>query len=560
MKDKKNNVFLEEYENEFSYKKSKTNLNIEFNRIAFILFIFLVISIIYSIQLFHLGSLKIQNETKPLISKENYRADIIDRNGNYLVKTVSSIDIGINPIEVIDKKKLLINLKLIFPKKDYMDISNKLKKNKYFYLEKKISADNYEKIMLLGDKSIKSEEKLTRIYPQKNLFSHIIGQIDDDNKGISGLEKSFNDKLKQIKKPLQLTVDTDIQFLIREELIKFHSVFRSKGSAAILMNINNGEIISMVSYPDFDLNKRETVSDVIFINRATKGVYELGSVFKTFTVAAGLDEGLIETETEFFNLEKKLKCGKNIISEYDKKIPPNLTVEQILIRSGNIGSVRIGQKLGIDKLKLFLDKIGVLNKIDFDIEEVGEPISFKWGKCKLATVSFGHGITTTPLQLAKGYAIIANGGFEIKPSLIKKSTGNNQDRKRVIKEGVSKKINKILRKIVTTKEGTAGLANIKGYEIGGKTGTAEKAVIGGYTRKAKVNTFASIFPTSKPKYVMIVLLDEPKTSEEYIYKYKNKSGSYKGTPFNTAGWTSVEVAGKIIQKIGPILATKYIEN
>ena len=560
MSDKKNNVILEEYDNEFSYKKSKTNLNIEFNRIAFILFIFLVISIIYSIQLFHLGSLKIQNETKPLISKENYRADIIDRNGNYLVKTVSSIDIGINPIEVIDKKKLLINLKLIFPKKDYMDISNKLKKNKYFYLEKKISADNYEKIMLLGDKSIKSEEKLTRIYPQKNLFSHIIGQIDDDNKGISGLEKSFNDKLKQIKKPLQLTVDTDIQFLIREELIKFHSVFRSKGSAAILMNINNGEIISMVSYPDFDLNKRETVSDIIFINRATKGVYELGSVFKTFTVAAGLDEGLIETETEFFNLEKKIKCGKNIISEYDKKIPPNLTVEQILIRSGNIGSVRIGQKLGIDKLKLFLDKIGVLNKIDFDIEEVGEPISFKWGKCKLATVSFGHGITTTPLQLAKGYAIIANGGFEIKPSLIKKSTGNNQDRKRVIKEGVSKKINKILRKIVTTKEGTAGLANIKGYEIGGKTGTAEKAVVGGYTRKAKVNTFASIFPTSKPKYVMIVLLDEPKTSEEYIYKYKNKSGSYKGTPFNTAGWTSVEVAGKIIQKIGPILATKYIEN
>ena len=559
MSDKKNNVILEEYENKFSYKKSKTNLNIEFNRIAFIFFIFLVISIIYSIQLLHLGSLKIQNEIKPLITKKNYRADIIDRNGNYLVKTVSSIDIGINPIEVIDKKKLLINLQLIFPNKNYIEISKKLEKNKYFYLEKKITADNYEKIMMLGDKSIKSEEKLTRIYPQKNLFSHIIGQIDDDNKGISGIEKSFDQELKSIKDPLQLTVDTDIQFLIREELIKFHSVFRTKGSAAILMNVNNGEIISMVSYPDFDLNKRETVSDVNFINRATKGVYELGSVFKTFTVAAGLEEGIIKTDTEFLNLEKKLKCGKNIISEYDKKIPSNLTVEQILIRSGNIGSVRIGQKLQIDKLKLFLEKIGVLNKIDFDIEEVGEPIPFRWGKCKLATVSFGHGITTTPLQLAKGYAIIANGGYEIKPSLIK-NLENNQNPKRIIKEGVSKQINEILRKIVTTKEGTAGLANIEGYEVGGKTGTAEKAVIGGYTRKAKVNTFAAIFPTSKPKYVMIVLLDEPKTSEDYIYKYKNKSGSYKGTPFNTAGWTSVEVAGKIIQKIGPILATKYIEN
>jgi len=560
MSEKKNNVVLEEYENEFSYKKSKTNLNIEFNRIAFIFFVFLVISMIYSIQLLHLGSLKIENKTKPLITKKNYRADIIDRNENYLVKTVSSIDIGINPVEVIDKKKLLINLQLIFPNKNYINISNKLKKNKYFYLEKKISADNYEKIMSLGDKSIKSEEKLTRIYPQKNLFSHIIGQIDDDNKGISGLEKSLNERLKQVEEPLQLTVDTDIQFLIREELIKFQSVFRSKGSTAILMNVNSGEILSMVSYPDFDLNKRATVIDLNFINRATKGVYELGSVFKTFTVAAGLEEGLIETNTEFLNLEKRLKCGKNIISEYNDKIPSDLTVEQILIKSGNIGSVRIGQKLGIEKLKLFLEKIGILNKIDFDIEEVGEPIPFKWGKCKLATVSFGHGITTTPLQLAKGYAIIANGGFEITPSLIKKNSENNKSKKRIIKKGVSKQINKILRKIVSTNEGTGGFANIEGYEVGGKTGTAEKVIVGGYTRKAKINTFASIFPTSKPKYVMIVLLDEPKTSEDYIYEYKNKSGFYKGTPFNTAGWTSAEVAGKIIQRIGPILATKYIEN
>ena len=555
------NIVMEEYENEFSYKKNKSNLNIEFNRVAFIFFIFLTISIIYSIQLLHLGSLKLNiKEIKSKVNKNNYRADIIDRNGNYLVKTVSSINIGINPTEVIDKKKLLINLQLIFPEKNYSVIKKKLNKKKFFYFEKKISATNYEKIMLLGDKSIKSEEKLTRIYPQKNLFSHIIGQIDDNNKGISGIEKSFDEKLKLIKEPLKLTVDTDIQFLIREELKKFSLIFRSKGSAAILMDVNNGEVISMISYPDFNLNKREKIEDINYINRATKGVYELGSVFKTFTVAAGLDAGLIEPETEFFNLEKKLKCGKSTISEYDNKIPPNLTVEEILVRSGNIGSVRIGQKLEIERLKAFLEKIGVLKKIDFDIEEVGEPIPFKWGKCKLATASFGHGITTTPLQLAKAYAIISNGGFEIKPTLINRNFIEQKKVNRIIKKGVSEKINKILRKIVTTKEGTAGLANIKGYEVGGKTGTAEKAIIGGYTRKAKVNTFASIFPTSKPKYVLIVLLDEPKTSEEYIYKYKNKKGSFKGTPFNTAGWTSVEVAGKIIEKIGPILATKYIEN
>ena len=555
----KNNIILEEYENKFSYKKNKTNLNIQFNRIAFIFFVFLVISIIFSIQLLHLGSLKVESNIKSTLNINNYRADIVDRNGNYLAKTVSSIDIGINPVEVIDKKKLLINLQLIFPNKDYLETSKKLDENKFFYFEKKISVENYEKIMLLGDKSIKPEEKLTRIYPQANLFSHIIGQIDDDNQGISGLEKSFNNRLKQKKEPLRLTVDTDIQFLIREQLVKFNSIFRSKGAAAILMNVNSGEIISMVSYPDFDLNKREKVVDLNFINRATKGVYELGSVFKTFTIAAGLDENLIDINTQFLDLPKSISCAGQTIGEYSDKIPADLTVEEILIRSGNIGSVRIGQKLEIDKLKFFLGKIGVLNRIDFDIEEVGEPITFKWGKCKLATVSFGHGITTTPLQLAKGYSIISNGGFDIKPSLIKKDKDYNKTKKRIIKEGISEKINLILRKIVTNKEGTAGLANVDGYEVGGKTGTAQKTTLGGYSN-LKVNTFVSIFPTSQPKYVLIVLLDEPKTNSEYIYYYRDGKQPTKGTPFNTAGWTAVEVTGKIIERIGPILATKHMEN
>ena len=559
MDHKKSNIILEEYENKFSYKKSKTNLNIEFNRIAFIFFVFLVISIIFSIQLLHLGSLKQVKKVTPVSNIKNYRADIMDRNGNYLAKTVSSIDIGINPVEIIDKQKLLINLKLLFPKKNYLEIEKKIDLNKFFYFEKKISLENYEKIMLLGDKSIVPEEKLARVYPQKNLFSHIIGQIDDDNQGISGIEKSFDDRLKQKKEPLKLTVDTDVQFLVREQLIKFNTIFRSKGAAAILMNVNNGEIISMVSYPDFDLNKREKIVDLDFINRATKGVYELGSVFKTFTVAAGLDQNLIDVDTEFLDLPKSIRCAGQPIGEYSDNIPSDLTVEEILIRSGNIGSVRIGQKLEIDKLKSFLEKVGVLNKIDFDIEEVGEPYPFKWGKCKLATVSFGHGITTTPLQLAKGYSIITNGGFDIKPTLIKRDEDNIKNKNRVIKEGISEKLNLILRKIVTNKEGTAELANIDGYEVGGKTGTAQKTTLGGYSN-LKVNTFASIFPTSKPKYALIVLLDEPKTNSEYIYYYKDGKQPTKGTPYNTAGWTSVEVAGNIIERIGPILATKHIEN
>ncbi len=492
------------------------------------------------------------------ISTNNlYRADIVDRNNKYLVKTVSSIDIGISTKKVIDKKKLILNLKYIFPDKDYSSVKSKLENKNFFYFEKKISEENYEKIMQLGDKSIQPEEKLTRVYPEKNLFSHIIGQIDNDNNGISGLEKSLDEKLKKAQDPIKLTVDKDIQYLIRDELLRFNEIFSAKGSAAILMDVNNGEILSLVSLPDFDPNKREKISDVKFINRATKGVYEFGSVFKTFTLAAAFDEKIIEPQTEFIDLPKTLTCAGFPIREYDNKIPSNLTAEQILVRSGNIGSVRIGQKLGEEKFRLFLSKIGILDQIIFDIEEVGKPIKFNWGKCPLATASFGHGITTTLIQLAKAYSIIVNGGYNVHPKLIMSPKKNKKQK--ILNEEVSQKILPILRKIVTTKEGTASLANVNGYEMGGKTGTAQKSIRGGYSKK-KVNSFVSVFPTSKPKFVLAVMLDEPQTNEDYIYHYRDGSNiKYKGTPFNTAGWTTVEATGQIVEKIGPILATKYSE-
>ena len=279
--------------------------------------------------------------------------------------------------------------------------------------------------MKLGDKSIKPRESITRLYPQKNLFSHILGQIDDDNIGISGLEKSYNDDLKNRLEPLKLTVDTDIQYLIRKELEKYNEIFNAKGSAAILMDINSGDILAFTSLPDFDLNKRQQITDKNYINRVSKGVYEFGSVFKTFTIAAAIDEKLIEPETEFTDLPKTLMCAGFPIREYDQKISPNLTTEEILIKSGNIGSVKIGQKLELI-ISSLLSKIGILEKIDFDIDEVGKPLEFNWGKCPLATASFGHGITTTLIQLAKAYSIISNGGYYIEPTLIQNNNKNKE--------------------------------------------------------------------------------------------------------------------------------------
>ena len=561
MMPKKNNenLILENYENEFSYQLDKSNLNISFNRIAFIFFIFLMICFIFSIKVVFLGSLNSKLQKKEVEqTKTNFRADIIDNNGNFLAKTVNTLTIGIKPNLIINEKKLLINLQLIFPNKDFNKIKKKIKKKKYFRLEKELSQNQIERLRLLGDKSIQFEEQITRVYPQQNLFSHVLGQIDDDNNGVSGIEKFFDYELKKSNDPLKLTVDSDIQFLIREELLKAKEIFKNLGSAAILMNVNNGDILSLISLPDFDLNKRENIQDLNYTNKITKGVYELGSVFKTFTLAAGFDEGIIEPDTEFKNLEKKLICAGHSIEEYDKKMPSNLTAEQILIRSSNIGAVKIAQQIGIEKFKLFLEKIGTLNKIEFDIEEVGQPLNFNWGKCKLATSSFGHGITTTPLQLVKAYSIITNGGYNIKPTLIKKNLKKSNTKKRILNEEVSNKINPILRKVVSTDEGTAHFADVEGYQVGGKTGTADKARYGGYS-KDKINTFVSIFPISKPKYVLLVLLDEPKPSKEYVYHYRDGRTPYKGNWRNTAGWTSVEITGKIIEKIGPILATKYIE-
>ena len=554
-------LILEDQKNEFLYSKNKSNLNISFNRVAFIFFVFFVVSFIYSIHLIHLGSREttIQKTETDIINKKFYRADIIDRNNKYLSKTISSIDIGISPKNIIDEKKLLLNLRYIFPNKDYSEVKKRIKKGNFFYFEKKISDENYEKLMKLGDKAIEPRENIIRLYPQKNLFSHIIGQIDDDNKGISGLEKSLDEKLKKNIEPVKLTVDTNIQYLIRKELIRFNEIFKTKGSASILMDIHNGQILSFVSLPDFDLNERKKIEDKKFINRVSKGTYELGSVFKPFTFAAALNMGLIDPSTEFLNLPKSINCAGFPIREYDEKIPKNLTAEQILVRSGNIGSVRIAQKVGGEKFKSFLEQIGVIGEIDFDIEEIAVNDDFSMSKCKLATASFGHGIATTLLKLAKGYSVISNGGYNIHPKLIlSESKEKKVQKKLILNENVSEKIVKILRKIVTDKEGTAGLANINGYEIAGKTGTAEQVIDGQYSN-IKINTFASVFPSSKPKFVFIVMLDSPRGSDTYVYNYRNKKGSFTGTPFNTAGWTSVEVAGQIIEKIGPILATKYLE-
>jgi len=567
MKDKKKSFYFQDYtESEIIDNKIKLDIQkISLNRVTFLSFIFFSLILICSIKIIYLA-LSPEKEFYSGNVKEDFlknRRDIIDKNGSVIATNVELFDVGVRPklLKKNEKKNLIIKLGLLFPEIDSKKIKHKLDNNDFFWLGKRLTPQEKDQLWLIGNKAFVFETRPSRIYPQKNLFSHIIGQTDDINDGISGVEKFFNEDLsnkKKIKTPLKLTLDSNLQYLIRQELIKAQSDFNNIGSAAVLMNVENGEILSLISLPDYDLNKRVSINSDIYTNKITLGVYELGSVFKTFTIAAGLENKIIDPNTTFKNLENSLTCDKYTISEHDK-LPKDLTTEQILIRSSNIGAVRIAQKIGVKKYKAFLNSLELLNTINFELEEIGTPLSFNWGKCKLATTSFGHGITTTPLQLARAYAILGNGGYKIQPSILQKEKVLLEKRQKVISKKTSEAINLMLRKVVSQNEGTANFANVEGYKVAGKTGTAVK-----YNSNEKLNTFVSLFPSNKPKYVLLVMLDEPKPAPNFVYqmppseKYPN-GYQYKGEKRNTSGWNTVVVAGKIIEKIGPILAINNLQ-
>ena len=434
------------------------------------------------------------------------------------------------------------------PELPIKEIKQKLNGDKYFRIKTRIDQNEKQKLWRLGEKAIKFEPFQARMYTHGNLFSHIIGQVDYDNFGISGVEKYFDRELKdkQLKdKPLQLTLDSNIQYIVNKELNNGIKTFNATGAAALLMDVNNGDIISLVSLPNYNINQRETIKDKKYINKVTKGVYELGSIFKTFTVALAIDNNLVTPNTVIKNIPKKIKCSIHEITDL-KDHPENLSVEEILVRSSNVGSVILAQSIGKEIFKDFINKTSLTKSPEIELEEVGVPHKINWNnKCKIETISFGHGITTTPLQAAALYASIANGGKLISPSLVKNRKVENDIK--IISKGTSKDLILMLRKVVSGDAGTASLADKDGYYVGGKTGTAESYG----DKKHRINSFISIFPTNEPKYSLFVMLENPKLNKDLLYDYR---GIKTKAPYNTSGWNSVYIAGKIIERIGPILA------
>ena len=543
--------YFEDYLETDRKNKSAQINNIFQDRIYLLFFLFFSLILIFSIRIVHISLNKIEVFNQDYNSKKFklIRRDIVDRNGALISRNVKFFHAGVNPSLINNKENFLLKLRLNFPELQINKIKKKLSKKNFFYLKKRISQKEKEKFWELGEKGIIFEPFQSRIYTHSKLFSHIIGQVDFDNYGISGVEKYYDNHLKDkdlINQPLKLTLDINIQYLISKELKKALEIFEATGGAALLMNVENGEILSLVSKPNFDINLRADLKDKKYMNKITKGVYELGSIFKTFTIALALENDIVTPQSIINNIPRSIKCSKYKISDI-KEFPKDLSVEDILIRSSNIGTVLIAKKLGEEKYKKFINETRLLKRPELQLEELGEPLNFDWNKCKLETISYGHGITTTPLQATAIYAALVNGGTMIKPTLVKKN--GNINYKRIVSEETSKDINIILRKVVTDKEGTASLANINGYYVGGKTGTSQNYL----DKNENLNTFISIFPSSKPKYALLVMLENPKVAKDLVYNYRGMK--IKGTR-TEAGWNSVYIAGKIIEKIGPILAIK----
>ena len=514
--------YFNEYNQNIFNEKKNNNLNINQDRVYVLFFIFFCLIFIFAIKIFFV-SLKTYDSENYLKSYNNFkplRNDIVDRNGDYNARNIQVYHVAIKPNLIKDKKKFIIKLKLLDTTLDYKKIENKLKKNSYFYLKKNLTLDEKNKFWSLGEKGLIFEITQTRIYPHKNLFSHVLGQIDIDNNGISGIEKFYDTDLKKNdNQSIHLSLDTNLQYLIREELLKSLSTFQSKGAASLLMDVNTGEILSLISLPDYNLNSRQDLKDKNFTNKITKGVFELGSIFKTFTLALAIEDDLYSPSTIIKNIPDKIKCSKFTINEHDE-MPSDLTLKEILVRSSNIGTIKVARSLGEDKLRTFLEDLNLLNKINLELDEIGSPLKFLWNKCKLETVSYGHGITTTPLQAASAYASISNGGIVVNPTLIKNKTMNSKT-KRIVSLKTSKNINNMLREVVASADGTASLAEVNGYYVGGKTGTANKNINGEYTSK-KLTSFISVFPTNDPKYLLLTLIDEPNPAPELVYNYRGK--------------------------------------
>ena len=467
------------------------------------------------------------------------RADIVDRNGVLLATNLPSMSLFAHPKDIKNKEELSEKLHVIFPETSAIEFLKKLKSPLTFvYLHRNLTPKQDYDVNALGVTGLIFEATDKRIYPQANLTSHVVGLTDLDGKGIAGIEKYFDQNLNNRHEALRLSLDVRVQTIMHNELLKTMTDFNAIGAMGIVMDVQTGEIISMISLPDFNPNARSETPPTNLFNRATRGVYEMGSTFKLFNTAAVLDNG-VGTINSSYDAAHSIKIGSFEITDYH---PEHrwLTMPEILIYSSNIGSARMAIELGGERQKKFFEQVGMLRPVPLELPESGSPLyPNPWREINTMTIAYGHGMAVTPIHIATGVSAIVNGGLYHPATLLYHDENENLPSTRVIKKSTSDALVQMMRMVVT--EGTAQKAEVTGYEVAGKTGTAEKNEKGSYNHKALLSSFIATFPATEPRYVILAMLDEPKGIKESF-------------GYATAGWTAAPAVGRIISQIGPLLA------
>ncbi len=477
------------------------------------------------------------------------RSDIIDRNGTLLATSIPTASLYANPRQILDSKEATRKLLRVFPSMNKKRIKSKLSSNKSFvWLRRNLTPKKQFLVNTLGIPGLDFQPTERRVYLHGRLASHALGLTNIDGRGISGIEGYFDKRLRGRNKPLELSIDIRVQALLREELLGAIKEFRAIGAAGIVLDATNGEVRALISLPDFNPNKPVTASDVTGFNRATKGVYEMGSTFKLFTVAMALDSGTTKLKDRY-DATKPIKIHRYEISDYH---PKNrwLSVPEIIVHSSNIGTAKIAVEVGTFGQKKYLKRFGMLAPARIDLPEIGIPLTPPhWRKVNTMTISYGHGISVSPIQLVSGIAALINGGMLYRPRMVKRSKGHEIAGRRVVSKNTSKKMRGLMRLVV--RNGTGRRADVPGYLVGGKTGTSNKTSDrGGYYRSKKISSFVAAFPMDKPQYVILIMIDEPK-------------GTKSTHGFATGGWVAAPVVANVVKGMASILGlrpSQKVEN
>ena len=524
---------------------SSEALTLTYQRLMLMLLLFVGVTALIVLRLGYLqvfadrsGAAELAN---PLIPP---RADIVDRNGVALARTIDAWTIGVHPRRILgNRDEVAVKLNELMPERSVAEYRRLLNADSnYLYLARRAVPELVAAVNALGEPGIVFNREPERLYPQTAMAGHILGWTDFDGRGVAGMERVMEERLTDPAlrgQPLALSIDSRVQAAMESELSAAVTAQQAEGGTGIVLDVDTGEIVAMASAPTFNPNAAGRSDASALYNRATMGVYELGSVFKPITVAAAMEAGVVTSPAQRWDAASPVAIGRFRISD-DHPLGRAITVPELLVHSSNIATARIADQMGPDRMQAAFRALGFHEPAHIELRERTRTLWPRdWGRATVLTSGFGHGVAVTPLHLASAYATLVNGGVWRPATLLRVPPGQAPQGRRVYSPETSHRIRQMLRLIV--QHGTGRRAEAPGFRVGGKTGTAEKvATGGGYSRRVNVSTFAAAFPMDAPRYVVVVMMDAPRGNEETFF-------------LTTAAWTAAPVVSRVISRAGPLL-------